>query len=172
MNKQPIKDKVFGNIFLLLGSNLEDRKEMLLSAAQNLENKGIIILNRSSFYQTEAWGNTDQPLFINQVLEIETNLSPEDLLKTILNTELELGRKRYQKWGPRCIDIDILYYRNKIITTPSLKVPHPEIQNRKFALVPVTEIAPDYIHPVLNLKNIQLLNNCDDNLEVIILKQP
>lgn len=152
-----------------MGSNLEDRINMLRTAARKIESKGFKIVRYSSLYETAAWGKTDQPTFLNQVLEIETEETPEKLLKHILEIELELGRKRFEKWGPRCIDIDILYFRKKIVTTKSLKVPHPEIQNRKFALVPLTEIAPDYIHPVLNLNHKQLLERCRDNLEVNIL---
>lgn len=164
MNKQDAPAKVFDNIFLLLGSNLQDRQMMLEQAREQLEKYSIEIYARSGLYETEAWGNTRQPPFLNQALRLRTSLSPEALLQTIHTIEIQLGRTRYERWGPRCIDIDILYFGDRILTGENLKIPHPEIHNRKFALFPLTELAPDFRHPVLNLTNAELLKRCQDPL--------
>lgn len=164
MNKQDATAKVFDNIFLLLGSNLQDRKMMLAQAREQLEKSSVWICAQSGLYETEAWGNTQQPPFLNQVLRIRTGLTPEVLLQIIHNIETQLGRTRYEHWGPRCIDIDILYFDNLILTMENLKIPHPEIHNRRFTLFPLTELAPDFRHPVLNLTNAELLKRCQDPL--------
>lgn len=166
MNKPVNTDIVYQNIYLLLGSNLADRQLMLEAAKNQIRQKGITITGESHYYETAAWGNTDQPPFINQVIQLSTIQKPLDLLATILDIELELGRKRFEKWGPRCIDIDILYYNQEICVYDNLKIPHPEIQNRAFALEPLVEIAPEFIHPVFNISNATLLERCNDNLEV------
>jgi 2-amino-4-hydroxy-6-hydroxymethyldihydropteridine diphosphokinase len=155
-----------GGIFLLLGSNQGQADENLLKARYSVEQRAGIILRSSSVYRTEAWGNTDQPDFYNQVLEIDTTLEPHDLLSTVLKIENELGRIRTEKWGPRIIDIDILLYKEKIIDSESLSVPHPGIPFRRFTLVPLNEIASDVIHPGLK-KNIKtLLADCSDVSDV------
>ena len=137
---------------------------MLEQAREQLEKSSIEIYAQSGLYETEAWGNTQQPPFLNQALLIKTGLTPEALLQTIHTIEIHLGRTRYERWGPRCIDIDILYFDNRIMTQENLKIPHPEIQNRKFALFPLTELAPDFRHPVFNLTNTELLKRCQDPL--------
>ena len=120
----------------------------------------------SSIYQTKAWGNTNQADFLNAAILIETELNPHQLLEKLLAIETEMGRTRNQKWEERIIDIDILFFDNLTINAPDLTVPHPHIPNRRFTLVPMLQIAPNFIHPVLN-KNIQLLlNNCIDDLSV------
>ncbi|HEY8402320.1 MAG TPA: 2-amino-4-hydroxy-6-hydroxymethyldihydropteridine diphosphokinase [Cytophagaceae bacterium] len=153
-------------VYLLLGSNLGNRIETLASVRKVLEIRVGKILSKSSCYETEPWGKTDQPEFINQVLLIETPLKPQEVLKTILQIELEHGRIRKEKFGARVIDIDILYYENEIIVTEELKIPHPEIHNRRFVLVPLVEIAAEFKHPVFNLSNNELLTRCKDNLKV------
>ncbi|GAB5527142.1 MAG: 2-amino-4-hydroxy-6-hydroxymethyldihydropteridine diphosphokinase [Roseivirga sp.] len=153
-------------IYLLLGTNLGDR-EKNLSAARNLMKEEAIELKAvSSIYETAAWGIEQQPGFLNQVLEVATDLSPEALLKTLLAIELEMGRVRIQKWGERLIDIDILYYQDKVVDTADLKVPHPEIPNRRFTLVPLVELAAGEVHPVLGKTQQELLAVCPDGLEV------
>lgn len=169
MNKHIKKDIVYQNIFLLLGSNLSNRQAMLNEAKIKIELAGISIEEKSHFYETAAWGNTNQPSFINQVVQVNTVLEPQDLLSALLNIEKELGRKRFEKWGPRSIDIDILYYNQEICVYDNLKIPHPEIQHRRFALEPLIEIAPHFTHPVFNISNLILLERCTDNLEVLKL---
>jgi len=159
-------DKVYHTIFLMLGSNLSDRISMLEAAKATIRKAGISITKESHLYETAAWGKTDQPPFINQVIQISCNLIPLELLARILDVEKELGRKRLEIWGPRCIDIDILYFNQQICIYDNLKIPHPEIQNRRFALAPLVEIASDFIHPVFNLSNATLLERCIDNLDV------
>lgn len=152
---------------LLLGTNIGDKKRNLLQARELIVDRIGKITNPSAIYQTSAWGKEDQDDFLNQVLTVETTWSPEQLLALCLEIEKELGRVRYEHWGERLIDIDILYYENQVITSQRLTLPHPEIQNRKFTLVPLVELAPDYIHPKLNQTNKDLLGLCTDPLEVV-----
>lgn len=153
-------------IFLLLGSNLGDRVNSLMQANEALEEKGIRILKKSSVYETAAWGKTDQQAFLNQVIQVDTFLEPDELLKVILKIELELGRIRKIKWGERLIDIDILYYHKLICKNNNLEIPHPGIPDRRFTLIPLVEICPGFIHPKLKISQKKLLDNCEDNLEV------
>lgn len=152
--------------YLLLGSNLGDRKLMLKNAAVVISQKIGVIESYSSIYETLAWGIEDQPAFLNQVIKVETSLHPQKLLTTINGIEKELGRVRHQKWGERLIDIDILYYNEDIIETENLVIPHPEIINRRFTLIPLAEIAPNYIHPIIKKNQSALLEICPDKLEV------
>jgi 2-amino-4-hydroxy-6-hydroxymethyldihydropteridine diphosphokinase len=153
-------------VYLLTGGNIGDRLDYLLKAKELLKKKCGSILQESSIYETAAWGKEDQKAFLNQVLKIETNLLPETLLKTILEIEEFLGRKREVKYGPRTIDIDILFFNDRIINLDGLKIPHPQIQNRSFVLVPLNDIAPGKTHPSLHKTVSQLLAECPDPLEV------
>jgi 2-amino-4-hydroxy-6-hydroxymethyldihydropteridine diphosphokinase len=150
-----------GGIFLLLGSNLGDRLRNLSEA----RNKIGSVVKSSPVYTTAAWGNTSQPDFLNQVVEINSRLFPEELLRSILDIEAAMGRKREEKWGSRIIDIDILFYQDIILKTPDLVIPHPEMQNRRFVLVPLHDVT-NKVHPVLNKTVGQLLKECKDTLEV------
>ena len=147
---------------LALGSNLGNREENLRRALVLLEEKGLRILHRSSVRVTKPWGKTDQPDFLNQVIHVETTLSPHSLLELCLGIEAALGRVRREKWGPRIIDIDILYYDDRVISEPGLTLPHPHLHERLFVLEPLTEIAPDFIHPVLRKPNTVLLHRAKD----------
>jgi 2-amino-4-hydroxy-6-hydroxymethyldihydropteridine diphosphokinase len=158
------------NAYLLLGTNLGDRKLNLQSAAQLLNSKDIKIINRSSIYETAAWGYLDQPSFFNQALEVSTSYSPEELLLVVKLVEKEMGRIANEKWQERLIDVDILYYDNKVIESEKLKIPHPELQNRKFALIPLVDIAEEYVHPTLNKTSRELLQECKDQLEVKLVE--
>ncbi|MEY5068954.1 MAG: 2-amino-4-hydroxy-6-hydroxymethyldihydropteridine diphosphokinase [Bacteroidota bacterium] len=153
-------------IFLLLGSNMGDCVQLLAEARKQLEFQVGKLLRSSALYQTAAWGNTEQSDFINQVIKMETRLDPQKLLGTILAIEKEMGRLREVKWGPRTIDIDILYYEQEVINLPELKIPHPNLHQRAFTLVPLCEMEPLWLHPVLHQTNHQLLMAIDDVLSV------
>ena len=152
--------------YLSLGSNEGNRELWLQAATDYIADRCGTILDRSSIYQTAAWGITTQPDFLNMVIYIETTQSPTQLLDTILNIEITMGRHRTIKWGPRIIDIDILFFNNDIIDTPGLIIPHPFLQDRRFTLLPLAEIAPGYLHPKLNKTMAELLIACPDKLEV------
>jgi len=152
--------------FLLLGTNLGDRKKNLSIARNAIEVSVGTILKASSIYQTAAWGKTDQPEFLNQALEVQTSLSPEEVLAEILKIENTMGRTRDQHWGERIIDIDILLFEKEMISSTALKIPHPELAGRRFALAPLAEIAGGVTHPVLQLTIQEVLAQCPDLLEV------
>ena len=152
--------------YLLLGSNMGNSPELLSNAIKQIENKIGPLLLSSNLYATAAWGNTSQPDFLNQVIKIATHLAAAETLAIILYIEKKMGRIRTTKNAPRIIDIDILFFNNEIINQSDLIVPHPEIQNRRFVLTPLQEIAPQMIHPVLNKTIEQLLSQCPDQLAV------
>jgi len=156
-----------GQAALLLGSNVGDRLGYLEKARFYIEKRAGKILDSSSLYETAAWGITDQPSFINQALLIETEIKPDMLLPILLDIEKLLGRERMEKWGPRIIDVDILYYDDVVMNVDYLKIPHPFLQERRFSLVPLNEISPAWIHPVLKLSVSEMLNNCKDISEVL-----
>ncbi len=154
-------------LYLLLGGNLGDKEKVFTEARTNLNNLVGKISARSAVYETEPWGFQSTDLFWNQVLEIATNLSPEEVLRQTQQTENELGRiRKSNQYDSRIIDIDILFYGDEIIELPNLVIPHPRIQERKFALAPLNEIAPDLTHPVLQKTIRQLLDECTDKLRV------
>lgn len=152
--------------YLLIGGNLGKRKENLQSAKSLIERHGGPVVNKSAIYETAAWGKTNQPSFLNQALKIQTPLNARQLMHKILKIEKMMGRVRKEKLGPRLIDIDILFFNDEICDDHFLKIPHPELQNRRFALVPLAEIAATLIHPVLKKLIAQLLKECPDTLEV------
>lgn len=149
-------------VYLLLGTN-EGRREQNLSAAIALiaQNCGNV-LQSSSLYETEAWGLKEQQAFLNEAVAIETSLPPLELLLVLKKLEKEIGRKETIKWGPRVIDMDILFYGNEIVNEEELKIPHPFIAERKFTLVCLNEIAGDLVHPVLKKTIKDLLKDCKD----------
>ena len=146
-------------IFLSLGTNIGNKQENIKTALDLLRQKDIKIIKKSGIYLTEPVGVKNQPDFYNLCVEIETHESPESLLASLKSVELKMGRIKEGHWGPRIIDIDILFYSNIIINSPGLIVPHPEITRRKFVLEPLSEIAGEFKHPVNGLSIIQLLNN-------------
>lgn len=153
-------------VFLLLGANLGDRKSNLEKAAHLIEKRIGLIAAKSALYETKPWGKTDQPDFLNQVLLLETEQSPGHILKSALTIEQDMGRIRKEKWGARLIDIDLLYVGDQILHSEDLTLPHPGIAQRRFVLEPLTELAPDFIHPTLNKSHRQLLTECVDPLIV------
>ena len=156
-------------VYLLLGSNLGKRKENLLLAHQFIQHIGSI-LTVSSIYETQAWGNTQQPDFLNQVVQIVFKNSPKELLKKILTIENDMGRVRTDKWGPRIIDIDILFAGQTVLNELDLIIPHPQLHMRRFTLLPLTEIAPEFIHPVFKKSCDELLSECPDSSVVELYK--
>ncbi len=154
------------NIYILLGANLGNSLQQILHAEQKLITKIGNLVCKSSLYESAAWGVENQPSFLNQVLVLNTTLDPYTCLTICQEIEHELGRVRLVKWGARVIDIDILYFNNEIINTTNLIVPHPYIAERKFTLEPLSEIAPKYIHPILDKSQEELLKQCNDPLDV------
>ena len=152
--------------YLLTGGNLGDREKNLSAAKEHIHLQCGKIISASALYETAAWGKTDQPPFLNQALEIQTALNARQLMRRILKVEKLMGRERKEKYGPRIIDIDILLFNNERHNYPLLKLPHPEMQNRRFALLPLAEIAPGIVHPVLNKTIKKLLEECADELAV------
>jgi len=136
--------------YIGIGSNLGSPAENCLAAMARLDaHEGIAITARSSLYETEPFGKTDQNRFINAVVQIDSVLTPEELLEALLKIEQDMGRVRKEKWGPRVIDLDILFFEDRIVKEKNLKIPHPGIPERSFVLIPMKEIAGDYVHPQL-----------------------
>lgn len=150
--------------YLLIGGNLGDRSQNLQNAIESIEETCGDIIAMSSVYETAAWGNTDQPPFLNQVIVLHTELQPEKLMTDLLHIEENLGRIRQEKFGPRTIDIDILLIDDMIIQTGNLIVPHPSLHLRKFALKPLAEVAATIVHPVMHKTITELLTDCSDSL--------
>jgi 2-amino-4-hydroxy-6-hydroxymethyldihydropteridine diphosphokinase len=157
---------ISSTVYLLLGSNMGNSKIQLAIAQQKIMETVGKIVDVSEVYKTAAWGNENQPDFLNQVLIITTRKSPSLLIKQVLAVEKAMGRVRTIKNAPRVIDIDVLFFNNEIIDTKKLIVPHPEIQNRRFVLVPLVELDPKLIHPLLNKTVTKLLKECKDKLNV------
>ena len=152
--------------YLSLGSNEGERTLWLDKALWLLSVTCGTLVQMSSVYETAAWGIQDQPDFLNMVVQLETEKNARDLLTAILAVETTLGRHRTVKWGPRTIDIDILFFNDEVINTPDLVVPHPFIQERRFILLPMAEIAAEWIHPVLQKNIATLVAECKDELQV------
>ena len=134
--------------YIGIGSNLGDRERNCEEALNRLLKRGIKVIKRSSLHETEPWGVKEQPKFLNMAVKVETGLSPEELLKNLKEIEIDLGRGESKRWGPRIIDLDILFYDDRIIKRDDLEIPHPGTRDREFVLKPLSEIAPGKIHPV------------------------
>ncbi len=156
--------------YLLLGANIGNPVQQLQDARAEITDRIGPITQASSLYESEAWGVEDQPIFLNQVIQVETEHTVQRVLQDIMKIEILLGRIRGQRWGSRIIDIDILYFNSEIVHEEDLQVPHPYIQERNFTLIPLVEIAADYIHPIFKKSNTELLQESTDPLNVKILQ--
>lgn len=159
-------------VYLLLGSNMGNRCEIVSKACAMIEARCGGIVFKSPFYESEPWGFEAQEWFVNQAVELSTDINPHRLLRMLLDIEYELGRRRptgVAGYSSRPIDIDILYYGDLAIATDTLTVPHPRLQKRRFVLEPMCSIAPDMVHPLLGLTQSELLSQCPDASEVRIL---
>ena len=152
--------------YLLIGGNLGNRSAYLQQAIELIQQSCGNIVHSSAIYITAAWGVTDQPSFYNQAISVETVLTPKALMQELLQIEVTMGRKRTIKMGPRTIDLDILLIDGLIMSTSLLTLPHPALPFRRFALLPLCEIAPAIIHPVLHKTILHLLADCTDELDV------
>ena len=156
--------------YIGIGSNLGDKARNCREAIERIgaaeENK---LVGRSSLYRTEPWGNEEQDWFVNAVIAIRTSFDPDGLLQHLKNVEEQLEKKKEERWGPRNIDLDILFFNDEILKTPGLTVPHPFLHLRRFVLVPLQEICPDFIHPQLKLSVRELLERTNDEKKVTAL---
>ncbi|MBI3518771.1 MAG: 2-amino-4-hydroxy-6-hydroxymethyldihydropteridine diphosphokinase [Bacteroidetes bacterium] len=158
--------------YLCLGGNIEDRELALKQAILKINREVGEIVAKSGIYETEAWGVDNQQAYLNQCVKLQTDLHASDLIHTLLAIEKELGRERMLSgtYEPRIIDIDVLFFNDAVIESDALIVPHPRLHLRKFVLIPLQEIAPDYLHPVLNKTIFSLLSDCQDTSDVKLYK--
>ncbi|AYA36955.1 2-amino-4-hydroxy-6-hydroxymethyldihydropteridine diphosphokinase [Hymenobacter oligotrophus] len=154
------------NAYLLLGSNLGDRVATLHRALVALAAKAGKIVSVSGVYETAAWGNQGQPAFLNQAILLNTDLGPEQLLDACQQVEQAFGRERLEPWGPRTLDVDILFFDDVVLHTERLTIPHPRLPERMFVLAPLSDIATTYVHPELHKSVADLLADCPDKLPV------
>ena len=145
--------------FIGVGANLGEPVRQIRQAQDALsQNPGIVFMGASSFYRTQPVGPVEQPPFVNAVFALEPEIGPHDLLTILLDIEQKMGRVRKERWGPRVIDLDLLFYGDAVISGEGLEVPHPRLHERRFVLAPLAEIAPDFVHPVLKTPVSQLLD--------------
>jgi 2-amino-4-hydroxy-6-hydroxymethyldihydropteridine diphosphokinase len=156
------------SVFIGLGSNQGEKIKNCEQAIKEILNReGDCLISRSSWYYSEPWGREDQDWFINGVIQIRTELCPDELLTKFKKIEKRLGRKNREKWGPRVIDIDILFYDDLSLESPKMKIPHPRILERNFVFIPFAEIAPQFVHPVLKKTIKELLDTSPDQKKVV-----
>lgn len=151
--------------YLLLGSNVGDRYASITKADAALSEK-LTVIDRSPIYETAAWGDRRQRAYLNQAIAVRTDMAPEDLHRFTRSVETAMGRTEKGNYQPRTIDIDLLFYGDRTVRTETLEIPHPRIQLRRFVLIPLCEIAPDLVHPVLGQTISEMLESCRDNLPV------
>jgi len=147
-------------VYIALGTNLGDRLANLHAALRSLP-PAVTVTDESHVYETPPWGYEDQPAFLNMVVKAETDLEPESLLEYLKQLEMELGREQNFRWGPRLIDLDILFYDDRVLDSPPLVIPHPRLHERAFVLVPLADVAPDFVHPVLDRSISDLLSEVE-----------
>lgn len=152
-------------VVLCLGGNQGDREKLLFRAVEAL-NDHFQLIQVSKIYESEAWGGVAQGNFLNQIAIISTQFSAQDVLEIIQQIEKDLGRKRMDHWGNRTMDIDILYFGNQLISSPSLKIPHPFISERRFVLVPLAEVLPNFKNPISGKTSLEMLEECRDPSKV------
>ena len=158
-------------VYLLLGGNIGDRISNLHLTTKLIKERTGKIIQRSSVYESEPWGYQSKNMFLNQVLLVETEAGPEELMEILENIEKKAGREeKGNKYSDRIIDIDILFYNDLIINNDNLIIPHKLLHKRKFALTPLFEISPDFVHPVLKKSIRTLLEECDDPFNVMVFK--
>ena len=153
------------SVFVLLGSNLGDRELLVNQACKMIGERCGTIVAKSRLYESEPWGFKSEHWFLNQVVKLETSLSPDALMQKLLEIEKELGRDRsvpHEGYVSRPMDLDILYFDNEIIDTQMVIAPHPRLHQRRFTLLPLCDIAPEFVHPVMKKTNLQLLDECQD----------
>jgi len=155
-------------VYLALGSNLGDRRQYLIQAVNSLQEKDKILMI-APLYRSSAYGYTNQPDFLNTALLLETTAKPFDLLKFLKSIEESVGRKQRIRWGPREIDLDIIFYDDEVLNTPDLVIPHPDFHNRRFVLQPLADIAPDFISPTHRKSVKELLNKCADKTTITLI---
>ena len=155
--------------YILFGSNQGDKEALLEQACTLINNRCGMLVERSSAYITEPWGFEAEEWFLNELLVVETELEPNELMDALLEIEKELGRERHPKqkgYTSRTVDLDILYYGNQMVNTEKVTVPHPRLHLRRFVLLPLCELIPDFLHPKLNLSQEELLRQCPDTSTV------
>ncbi|MBA4301252.1 2-amino-4-hydroxy-6-hydroxymethyldihydropteridinediphosphokinase [Algoriphagus alkaliphilus] len=157
-------------VVLSLGGNKGDREKLLFRAIEGL-NDHFQLLKVSKIFETSAWGGVAKGDFLNQLVIISTEFEPEDVLEIIREIETNLGRTREEPWGDRTMDIDILYYGEKVINTGKLVIPHPFIEDRRFVLVPLAEVLPKKEHPISGKNTLRMLEECNDLSQVKIWKK-
>ena len=157
--------------YLHLGSNKGNRTAFLTDAMKRISSMIGEIKEQSSIYQTEPWGKKDQDEFLNLAIKVDSNLEPEDVLSAIKNVEVSMGVEKREKWGPRIIDIDILYCNDVVMETENLVIPHPHIYERNFVLIPLMEIAGDFIDPVKDISIEEIFDLCKDESEVLLYEE-
>ncbi len=165
----PQQAKKYINVYLSLGSNMGDRRQLITTASAHIHKRIGKIVKSSHLYETQPWGKTDQDPYLNQIVMLNTLLDPRAMLEEITKIEREMGRERKEKWGPRTMDIDILFYGKRVIRDKGLEIPHPELHKRAFILVPMMELDPELEHPVLHQAIDQLYMDCEDNSDVVML---
>jgi len=158
--------------FLGLGSNLGDRQVNLRSARERLAQAGLHILQSSCIYETPPWGKTDQEPFLNQVLRVAGHFEALEVLDLVLGIETDMGRKRLETWGPRLIDLDVLDWGGEELNHDRLKIPHPYMHERAFVLLPLAEIAPEYVHPVTGMGIFEMMDDLSEADKAGIVADP